>query len=79
MMKIELFGTGCAKCKLTEKRIKEAIEELDRKDVELLKVEDIEEIVNRGVMATPAVAVDGTLKIVGRIPSKEEIKELIKG
>ena len=76
-MKIEILGTGCPKCKATEKIIKKIVEELGA-DVEVVKVEDLQEIVNRGVMMTPAVVVDGEVKIVGHVPSAEEIKKLLK-
>ena len=75
-MKIEILGTGCPKCKATEKVVKKVVEELG-KDVEVVKVEDLQDIVNRGVMMTPAVAVDGDVKIVGHVPSPDEIKKLL--
>lgn len=76
-MKIEIMGTGCPKCKTTEKIVRKAVEELGIK-VEIVKVEDLQKIIDRGVMMTPAVFVDGEAKIVGRIPSLEEIKKLIQ-
>ncbi|PNX51541.1 MAG: thioredoxin family protein [Thermoplasmata archaeon M8B2D] len=76
-MKIEILGTGCPKCKATEKVVRKVVEELG-KDVEVVKIEDLQEIVNRGVMMTPAVIVDGEIKIVGHIPSVDEIKKLLK-
>ena len=75
-MKIEILGTGCSKCRKTEKIVKQVIEELG-KDADVEKVEDLQEIVNRGVMMTPAVVVDGEVKIVGHVPSKDEIKKLL--
>ncbi|HEC75923.1 MAG TPA: thioredoxin family protein [Thermoplasmatales archaeon] len=77
-MKIEVLGSGCAKCKLLEKRVKEAIKEMGKKDVEIVKIESVEEIMKRGIMVTPGLAIDGEAKIAGRVPSIEEIKELIK-
>jgi len=77
-MKVEIFGTGCAKCKLLEKRVEEVVKEMDRDDIEIIKVDDIGEIMKRGVMMTPALAIDTEVKITGRTPSKEEIKELLK-
>jgi small redox-active disulfide protein 2 len=75
-MKIEILGTGCPKCKATEKNVRKAIEELGtHADVE--KVEDMQEIINRGVMMTPAVVVDGDVKISGKVPSTDEIKKLL--
>jgi len=76
-MKIEILGTGCPKCKATEKIVRQVVDELG-KDAEVVKVEDLQEIVNRGVMMTPAVIVDGEVKIVGHIPSADEIKKLLK-
>jgi small redox-active disulfide protein 2 len=76
-MKIEILGTGCPKCKATEKIVRKVVEELGKK-VDIIKVEDLQEIVNRGVMMTPVVVVDGVVKIVGRIPSADEIKKLLK-
>ena len=76
-MKIEILGTGCPKCKATEKVVRRVVEELG-KDVEVVKVEDLQEIVDRGVMMTPAIVVDGEVKIVGHIPSIDEVKKIIK-
>ena len=76
-MKIEILGTGCPKCKATEKVVRKVVEELE-KDVEIVKVEDLQEIVDRGVMMTPAIVVDGEVKIVGHIPSIDEVKKIIK-
>jgi small redox-active disulfide protein 2 len=76
-MKIEILGTGCSKCKATEKVVRKVVEELG-KDIEVVKVEDLQEIVNRGVMMTPAVVVDGVVKIIGHVPSADEIKKLLK-
>ncbi len=76
-MKIEILGTGCPKCKATEKIVKQVVDKLG-KDVEVVKIEDLQEIVNRGVIMTPAVVVDGEVKIVGHVPSPDEIKKLLK-
>ena len=61
-MEIKVLGTGCAKCKTTYQAIEKVIKE-NNLDVKLTKVEDIVEILNSGVMATPAVVVDGTVKM----------------
>ena len=76
-MKIEILGTGCAKCRATEKIVKKVVEELGIQ-AEIVKVEDLQEIINRGVMMTPAVVVDGEVKISGHQPTVEEIKKIIK-
>ncbi len=65
-MKIEILGTGCPKCKITEKNVRKAVEELQIQ-VEIVKVDDLQEIINRGVMMTPAVFIDGKAEVVGRI------------
>ena len=76
-MKIEILGTGCAKCKATEKIVKQAVEELGIQ-AEIVKVEDLQDIVDRGIMMTPAVVVDNEVKIVGHTPTVDEIKKIIK-
>lgn len=76
-MKIEILGTGCAKCRATEKNVKKAVEELGIK-ADVVKIEDLQDIIERGVMMTPAVVVDGEVKIVGHQPTVEEIKKIIK-
>ncbi len=75
-MEIRVLGTGCAKCKTTYQTIEKVINE-NNLDVKLMKVEDIVEILNSGVMATPAVMVDGVIKIKGYVPSESEIKQLL--
>ena len=76
-MKIEILGSGCAKCKSVEKLVRNIVEELGIK-ADIIKVEDIQEIINRGIMMTPAVFIDGEAKIVGRIPTTDELKKLLK-
>jgi small redox-active disulfide protein 2 len=76
-MKIEILGTGCSKCKKTEKIVREAVEEVGIK-VEIEKVEDMEKIIDKGVMMTPSIIIDGEIKIVGQVPKKEDIVKLIK-
>ncbi len=77
MKKVEILGPGCPKCKFVEKRVKETIEELGI-DAEVEEIADMGKIVERGVMATPAVVVDGSVKSEGRIPTKEEIKKWLR-
>ena len=76
-MKIEVLGTGCARCNTTEEIVKQAV--LDSGiEAQVVKVKDIREIAKYGVMVTPAVVVDGELKSVGKIPDLEEVLEWIK-
>jgi small redox-active disulfide protein 2 len=76
-MKIEILGTGCPKCKKTEKIVHEVVKETGS-NAEVVKIEDLQQIINRGVMMTPAVIVDGDVKIVGHVPSKDEIRNILK-
>lgn len=75
-MKIEILGMGCPKCKKLYENAQAATKELNAQ-VELIKVEDIQKIVDYGIMATPAIAIDGEVKAVGRIPAPDEIKSWI--
>lgn len=75
-MEIIVLGTGCSKCKTTYQVIEKVIAETGA-DVKLSKVEDIMEIVKYNVLATPAVVVDGEVKIKGYVPSENEIKKLL--
>jgi len=77
-MKIEILGTGCPKCKKLNQNAEEAVKELGI-DAEIVKVTKINEIMNYGVMVTPALAVDGEVKSAGKVLSKLEIMELISG
>jgi small redox-active disulfide protein 2 len=76
-MKIEILGTGCSKCRQTEKIVRRAVEETGV-SAEVLKIEDLQDIVDRGVMMTPAVVIDGDVKIMGHVPSVEEVKKLLE-
>lgn len=77
MKKIEILGMGCAKCNQLAERTKDAVKELGI-DAEVNKVQDIKTITNYGVLVTPALVVDGVVKIAGKLPKVQEIKELIK-
>ena len=76
-MKIEILGSGCAKCKSVEKLVRNIVEELGIQ-ADIVKVEDLQEIVNRGIIMTPAVFIDGEAKIVGRVPTADELKKLLQ-
>ncbi|MCK9315706.1 MAG: thioredoxin family protein [Verrucomicrobia bacterium] len=75
-MKIQILGTGCPKCKRLAEVADAAAKELGL-DYELEKVTDINQIMAFGVMMTPALAVDGTVKIVGKVPPVEDVKKLL--
>ena len=77
-MKIEVLGTGCPKCKKTYANAEKAVKELGI-EAELVKVYDGIEIAKRGVLETPALVIDGEIKVAGRVAGVEEIKELLEG
>jgi small redox-active disulfide protein 2 len=76
IMDIKVLGPGCAKCQQTEKNVKEAVAEAAA-DAKVEKVTNLLEIAKYGVFGTPAVVVDGQVKSVGKIPTKDEIKKWI--
>jgi len=76
MKKLQILGTGCPKCKKLFEATQQAVKDLGI-EAEVTKVEDITEIMKFGVMSTPALSVDGTIKVVGRIPKLDELKTMI--
>jgi small redox-active disulfide protein 2 len=77
-MRIEVLGSGCPKCQSTEQTVRKALTELNVQ-AEVVKVTDINAIIEKGVMWTPALLIDGKLAIQGKIPTLEQVKQLIKG
>jgi small redox-active disulfide protein 2 len=78
MVKIEILGTGCAKCRRLMKNVEKAVSELAI-DAEIVKVDDITAIMDRGVLLTPGLIVDGELVVSGRVADVKEIKEILQG
>lgn len=76
-MEIKILGTGCSKCKSLEKLAREVVEK-EQIHANVTKVEDIMAIMNYGVMSTPALVVNEKVEIKGRIPSYEEVKQVLK-
>lgn len=76
MTTIQVLGTGCKKCVSLKENVEAAIKQLGI-EAEVQKVDDINEIVKFGVMTTPALAVDGEVKIVGKVATPEEIKAVL--
>ena len=72
-MEIKVLGPGCARCQTVENLVKDAVAETGV-EAQIIKVQDVMEIAKHGVFGTPAVIIDGDVKCVGKIPSKEEIK-----
>ncbi len=77
-MKIEILGTGCPKCRTLADNVTKAIADLGLQ-AEVVKVTDIDAIVNRGVMLTPALVVDGEIVAVGKVVSAEDLKKMLGG
>lgn len=75
-MEIKICGPGCAKCDETYSMVGDVIEEIGG-EVSVTKVTDFQEIAQLGVFSTPAVVIDGEVKCVGRVPSKNELQSWI--
>lgn len=76
-MKIEILGTGCPKCKKTYAIISEVAKDLGV-DVTIEKIEKVNDIVAKGVMITPAVMINGEIKVEGKVPKKKEVEAFLK-
>jgi len=76
-MKIEVLGTGCAKCTTLYDNVKTALAELG-KEAEVVKVQDIPSIMKYGVMSTPALVVEGQVKFSGKAPGVVELKGMLQ-
>ena len=75
-MEIKILGTGCPKCKALEKLTREVVEK-NGFNANITKVEDIVDIMKYSIMTTPALVVNGKVEFKGRIPSAEEIKQVL--
>lgn len=75
-MLIQVLGPGCMKCKKTAEHVQQAVAESGT-DALVEKIEQIERIMAFGVMTTPALVIDGQVRLAGRVPSVEEVKKLI--
>lgn len=76
MRKLQILGTGCPKCHKTAEVVEEVAKSLGI-EYELQKITDVKEITKFGVMMTPALAVDGEIKVVGKVPSADEVKKIL--
>jgi small redox-active disulfide protein 2 len=75
-MNIQVLGTGCSKCKSLEKAVRDVVAQ-NGIDATISKVEDIVEIMKFNVMTTPALALDGKVVVKGRVPSNDELKQIL--
>jgi small redox-active disulfide protein 2 len=76
IMNIQVLGTGCPKCKSLEKATREVVAQ-NNIDATITKVEDIVEIMKFNVMTTPALVIDGKVVVKGRVPSNDELKQIL--
>ena len=76
MKKLQILGTGCPKCKMLAELTETTAKDLGI-EYDIEKVTDISEIMKFGVMMTPALAIDGQVKVVGKVPSSDEIKKML--
>ncbi len=77
MKEIKILGAGCPKCKMMADHVKAIAEDMQIEYM-IEKVTEINDIISYGVMVTPALVIDGEVKAVGKIPSDDKIKELLK-
>ncbi len=75
-MKIEILGTGCAKCRRLAETARAAADKLGLQ-YELVKITDLRAIASYGVMLTPALAINGQVKLTGKVPSETELTTLL--
>jgi small redox-active disulfide protein 2 len=75
---LEVFGPGCAKCKALKKSTEEAVEKLGWQDVKILYNTDMAEVIQRGITATPALAVDGKIVLSGRYLPANKLVQLLQ-
>lgn len=76
MKTLKILGTGCAKCKQTEAVIRETLSDMGI-EANIEKVEDIQKIMEYDIMSTPAVVLDGAVKMTGKVPSKDEVRAML--
>lgn len=77
-MKIEVLGTGCARCNQLTENARAAVERSGYKDCSVVKVQDFNEIAKRGVLVTPALLVDGEVKLIGKSGNVDEIARFLE-
>ena len=75
-MEVKVLGPGCCKCKTAYQVVERVIQD-NKLDVTLTKVDDIMEMMNYNILSTPAIVVDGEVKVKGRVPSESEVKALL--
>jgi small redox-active disulfide protein 2 len=77
-MKVQILGAGCAKCKTLEQKVRQ-FNDMHKLNLEIEKVTDLQEIIKYGILATPGLVVDGTVKCSGSIPKDDQLLAWLKG
>lgn len=77
MKTIKVLGTGCSKCKTTFENVEKAVAQLGI-EAQVIKIEDIEEMMRYNVLTTPVLMIDDVVKIKGRVAQTDEIKDFLK-
>jgi small redox-active disulfide protein 2 len=77
MKRLEILGTGCARCRKLQENTEAALRALGI-ECEVVKVTDIDRIIDYGILSTPALAVDGEIRVSGKVPSAEEIEGILQ-
>ena len=78
MLSVKVLGTGCAKCKNLDKKVRQIVDE-NRLDVEVNYVDDIQEMIELGILSTPGLVIDGEVKSVGIIPKDDKLLSWLNG
>jgi small redox-active disulfide protein 2 len=78
MMKVQILGVGCAKCKMLEDRVRHLVSEY-RLNIEIEKVTDLTEIMEYGILMTPGLLIDGVVKSAGSVPKEKQLLTWLKG
>ena len=76
-MGIKIYGKGCIRCKKLEENVREALDNLDR-NAKITKVTDINKIIEKGIMMTPALEINGRIVSAGKVLTSEEVKKFLK-
>lgn len=77
-MEIKVYGPGCAKCEETERLVKQVVKDMNI-EASVEKVSDLKEMMMKGIMSTPAVAINGKVVSTGHVPGKGEIRDWLSG
>ena len=78
-MEVKILGSGCSKCINLERKVRQLVEENHLSEVQVIKVTDLTEMLNYGIMMTPGLIIDGVVKSIGTVPSDKKLVSWLKG